>query len=214
MVVRKIKDDVTDEQVLEDLETYRQHAIDALGATDAKVITTAQVVIDERVRVKCSYPKCMFYGTSAHCPPHALGVDETRKIVNNFRYAIFTRLEVPVEEFSGPAVARNGTVRGQMKTHQIVTKLESKAFYDGYHLALGFACGPCKHLFCPTELCSALVTGQPCRHPLLARGSMESAGMDVFTMATRAGWNVYPMGTSVAPSQVPCAATYGLVLVY
>ena len=117
-MLRKIKDDLTDEQVLKDLETYRQHAIDALGATDAKVITTAQVVIDERVRVKCSYPKCMFYGTNAHCPPHAMDLDAVRKVVGMYRYGIFIRLEVPPHEFSGPTVARNSTASGFLKTHQ------------------------------------------------------------------------------------------------
>ncbi len=213
-MIRKIRDKVDTQEVLRDLESYRQFAVDELGASDAKIITSDLVVVDERVRIKCSYPKCMFYGTNAHCPPHAMDLDEVRQIVSKYQYGIFTRLEVPAQEFAGPAVARNSTAAGLMKTHQIVTKIESKAFYDGYHFAVGFAGGACKHLFCPTQPCSALVPGGACRHPSKARGAMECAGMDVFTMASRVGWDVYPIGGTASPSEIPCAASYGLVLIY
>jgi len=185
-----------------------------LGATDVKIITTDLVIIDERVRMKCSYPKCMFYGTNAHCPPHALDLNEVRTVVGKYRYGLFTRVDVPADEFAGPTVMRNSSKRGFFRTHELVTKLESAAFYDGYHLALAFASGPCKSVFCPAESCSALTTGGACRHPSRARGAMECAGMDVFTMAARAGWDVYPIGASARPAEIPCAATYGLVLIH
>jgi len=38
--------------------------------------------------------------------------------------------------------------------------------------------------------------------------------MDMYTMAARAGWDVYPAGASVSPQDVPYGATYGLVLIY
>lgn len=213
VVIRKIQ--AVDSAALSaDLEAYRQLAITKLGASDAKVISTACVVIDERVRMKCSYPKCRFYGTNAHCPPHAMDLSAVRKIVGMYQYGIFIRLEVPTQEFSGPAVLRNGSARGFMKIHEIVTGLESRAFYDGYHLAVGFACGACKSVFCPGQPCSALVPGNACRHPSKARGSMECAGMDVFTMASSVGWDVYPIGGSASPSDIPCAASYGLVLIH
>lgn len=212
--MRKISDRIEDDVLLADLERYRHLALEELGAADVRIITADRVIIDERVRMKCSYPKCMFYGTNAHCPPHALALDEVRKVVSRYHYGLFTRLEVSSEEFAGPAVARNGARRGFTRTHDLVTKLESAAFYDGYHLAVGFACGPCKLVFCPTEDCRALVTGGTCRHPARARGSMECAGMDVFTMAAQAGWDVYPIGGAARPSEVPCAASYGLVLVH
>lgn len=212
--MRRIRDTITDDELLGDLEGYRRLAVEKLGASDAKIITTDMVIIDERVRIKCSYPKCMFYGTNAHCPPHAMDLDQVRRVVGKYRYGVFTRLQVPTEQFAGPAVLRNSTKQGLLKTHDIVTKIESAAFYDGYHLALGFACGPCKPLFCPAESCSALAVGTGCRHPGRARGAMECAGMDVFTMAAKAGWDVFPIGASARPSDIACAASYGLVLVH
>jgi predicted metal-binding protein len=212
--MRKITDCVHDEILLADLESLRRLAVERLGATDAKIITTDMVIIDERVRVKCSYPKCMFYGTNAHCPPHAFDLEYIRKVVAKYRYGIFTRNDVPTDVFAGPAVIRNSARAAFLRTHDLVTKIESAAFYDGYHLALGFACGPCKSVFCPTEPCSALATGGACRHPARARGSMECAGMDVFTMAAKVGWDVYPIGGTARPSEIPCAGSYGLVLIH
>jgi predicted metal-binding protein len=208
IMVRKVVEHVPEEQLKKDLENYRQRSRE-LGATDAKIITMDQVIIDERVRAKCIYPKCMFYGTNAHCPPHAMDPDEARKIVKKFRYGIFIRLQVPSGDFAGPTVTeKNSSARGLVKLSNIVTKIESEAFYDAYHLAMGFAGGPCKHLFCLKKECSALVPGQPCRHALRARGCMEGVGMDVFTMAAKVGWDVYPIGASVDPAEVPCGGAY------
>ncbi|HEY5959219.1 MAG TPA: DUF2284 domain-containing protein [Polyangiaceae bacterium] len=212
--MRKISGQVEDGVLFADMERYRGLAIETLGATDARIITTDAVLIDERVRMKCSYPKCTFNGTNAHCPPHAPDLEEMRRVVSKYRYALFTRIEVPADEFAGPAMARNGSKRGFMLTHELVSKLESTAFYDGYHFAMGFACGACKSVFCPTEPCAALVVAGTCRHPARARPSMECAGMDVFTMAARVGWDVYPIGGSARPSEIPCAASYGLVLIH
>jgi hypothetical protein len=33
-------------------------------------------------------------------------------------------------------------------------------------------------------------------------------------MASSVGWDVYPIGGSASPSDIPCAASYGLVLIH
>ena len=213
-MVRKVVERVPDEQLQQDLEKYRQRAIE-LGATDAKIITTDMVLVDERARGKCYFPICGNYGTNANCPPYSMDVDKVRKIVDNFQYAIFIRLEVPSEELAGPDIkTKRLHTRSQIKNYEIVSKIESEAFYDGYHLAMGFAGGPCKAAFCPNEECSALVPGQRCRHGYRARASMEGIGMDAFGMAAKVGWDVYPIGPTVSPSEVPCGNRLGLILIY
>jgi len=77
-----------------DLLKYKQLAIE-LGATDAKVIRADTVVVDERVLAKCAYPRCSDYGTNANCPPYAMSTEQLRKVVKNFRYGVFIKLEVP-----------------------------------------------------------------------------------------------------------------------
>ena len=141
-------------------------------------------------------------------------VEQVRKIVNKFRHAIFIKQQVPSEELVGPeASAKKLYTRSTIKNHEIVSIIEAEAFYDGYYLAVGFASGTCKNL-CLNKDCSALIPGQACRHSYRARPSMEGAGMDAFIMATRVGWEVYPIGIPTPPSAVPCGVRLGLVLIY
>ena len=212
-MVHKIAEEVPAEQLQKDLEKYRQKALE-LGSTDAKIITSDMVLIDERVRAKCTTPLCGCYGTNANCPPNAIDLDLMRKMVNKFHYAIFIMIKVPSEEMSGPEFRKKRlAARSAIKNFEIVSKIESAAFYDGYHLAVGFGGGPCKLYFCPDKECSALVSGQPCRHALRARDSMEGVGMDAFAMAAKADWEIYPIGRSAQPSEVPHATRLGLVLI-
>ena len=213
-MVRKILEQVPQEVLQQDLEKYRKRAIE-LGATDAKIITTDMILIDERVRAKCIYPKCNRYGTSVNCPPYAMDLDMVRKVVGNFKYAVFYVIKVPSELLAGRD-ARNKRLYhpSLVKNYEIASRIEAEAFYDGYHLALGFAGGSCKAAFCADLECSALIPGQSCRHSLRARSAMEAVGMDAYTMAARVGWDVYPIGVSASPSDVPHGLRLGLVLIY
>jgi predicted metal-binding protein len=51
-MVGNIKVEVQEDLLQSDLEKYRQRAIE-LGSTDARVITTNDVIFDERVVAKC-----------------------------------------------------------------------------------------------------------------------------------------------------------------
>ena len=212
-MVRKIVETVPEEVLQRDLEKYRQKAIE-LGATDAKIITTDMILIDERVRAKCIVPICGSFGKNANCPPHAMDLDLVRKLVNNFQYAIFYMIKVPSHESAGPEFKEKKLgLRSAIKNFEISSKVESEAFYDGYHLAMAFAGGPCELYLCPNQGCKAL-EGEGCRHPYRARSSMEGVGMNAYTMAAKMGWEIYPIGSSIDPSEIPHATKLGLVLIY
>jgi predicted metal-binding protein len=213
-MIRKIVEKIPDEQLQQDLEKYRQRSVE-LGATDAKVITTDEVVIDERVLAKCTYPRCFGYGTNANCPPYAMSPDQLRKVLNRFRYAIFIKLEVPADDIAGVEARDRKLLKPFIrKLSEITAKIEAEAFYDGYHLALAFGNGSCKGLFCADVECRALVPGQACPHHLRARAPMEAVGMDAFTMAAKAGWDIYPIGITTSASEVPYGLRLALVLVH
>ena len=209
----KIVEQVSDEKLQRDLEKYRQRAIQ-LGATDAKIIKADDVIIDDRVLAKCTYPKCPGYGTNANCPPYAMPLDQVRKVVGQFCYAIFINIKVPPEHTAGPeAMEKKLSLPYNKKLSEIVAKIESEAFYAGYHLALAFGSGSCKRLFCGEVDCRALVLGQACPHRLKARSSVEAVGMDVYTMATKVGWEIYAIGDGTLPSEVPYGLRLGLVFI-
>ena len=212
--VRKIRKKVIKKVLKEDLEKYRCMALE-LGATDAKIIKADQVILDERVQMKCTYPKCDFYGTNAQCPPYTGDIEQTRRVLKAYQYAIMFMLKVPSKNVAGPNVTkRRLAVPVQRKIAEIVLKIEGTAFYDGYYFALGFASGPCKIIWCPNVNCAALNPGSACRFPLKARSSMEGVGMDVYAMATRAGWDIYPCGKSTSPKDIPHGTELGLILIF
>jgi hypothetical protein len=43
---------------------------------------------------------------------------------------------------------------------------------------------------------------------------MEAVGMDVYTMAAKTGWDIYAIGNSTNPSEVPHGLRLGLVFIY
>jgi predicted metal-binding protein len=124
--------------------------------------------------------------------------------------------------FEAPSKAFLGTQNDQKgesatyikKMYEIISKLETTAFYDGYYFALGFAGGPCKHVFCKDVECQALKNGKPCRFPLKARSSMEGVGIDVFGMSVRMGWDIYPCGRTLSPEDVPFVRRLGIIFIY
>ena len=209
--IRKIHA-ITQEEASRDLEKYRNMALD-LGATDAKIITTDQIIIDNRVRMKCLNPACGSYGTNIHCPPYMGDLDQMRKLVKQYQDALFIMLKVPSKELVGPDARekRTSNISG-MKINEIVSKIESAAFYDGYHFATGFS-GGCKGLLCPNVECQAIQPGKSCRYPLKARAGMDAMGMDAYTMAARMGWDIYPCGQSANPDDLPHGTRLGIVLI-
>lgn len=214
LVPRRISRGVPEDVVKADLARYKKAAIQ-FGASDAKIVLAKDVVVDERVVMRCRVPRCYSYGESPNCPPYAPKPEEIRKAIGKYKYALLIRHDVePIEDFADPQLWHEGHIAHYTKTMEIVGRLEALAFNDGYYLALGFSAGTCKVALCKGQLCMFLDSGR-CRFPLKARPSMEAVGIDVYDIATKAGWDVYPIGhTGVDPKAVPCAISIGMVFVY
>jgi predicted metal-binding protein len=212
---QRILADIPISRVKEDLERYREMMIE-IGAFDAAIVSSDDIIIDERVRAKCIYPKCGLYGMSINCPPHAPDLDFIRKVIKNYRYAIL----FCVEDKTGVLIGRGFRNHIGKENPAIVllnticSEIESRCFYEGYHLSLAFGQGSCKSYWCPDQPCAALQSGGRCRFPLKARSSMEAVGIDAFTMAARCGWEIYPCGERAEREDLPHVLLVGLVLVW
>ena len=197
-----------------DLQNYREIAVE-LGASESSIISAREVIIDERVRAKCIYPKCEFYGTNLNCPPYAPELTFIRRVVRNYENGILFCVKGRTEDFVG----RESHTRTESKREtrrllcKICAEIESKSFYDGYQFSLAFGQGPCKPMWCPQNDCAGLEAGKKCRFPLKARSSMEAVGMDVFRMAAKRGWEIYPCGARAEASKIPHVLLVGLVLI-
>jgi predicted metal-binding protein len=158
------------------LTKLRNEAIQ-LGATSAKVVPVSSIVTDERVRLKCLVPLCDKYGHNLMCPPNLPSIAEFRESLNRYSKALFVQL---VCENEGK-ISRTKARKHALRLHEIIHALERKALHLGFPLAAGLIGGSCK-------LCHECIgpIGH-CRHPLMARPSIEGMGIDVLQTAKKIG---------------------------
>jgi len=155
-----------------------------LGANKSKVIDVETVKTAEWVRYKCQYG-CSGYGECLTCPPYSPTPKETQKILDCFKKAILIHCQ-----------------RG-LKTDisRIAVEIEKHAFFAGYYKALAMGAGPCR-------ICKSCDTKSLCRHAEIARPSMESCGIDVFSTVRKNGFKIDTLNS------FNCQANYfALVLV-
>lgn len=148
-----------------------------LGATRARLIPVSSIVLDERVRLKCLVPLCDKYNQNLMCPPNLPSVTEFRQSLNRYSKALFVQLAWNNKGKISKTEAR----RHALRLHKIIHDLERKALYLGFPLAAGLIGGSCK-------LCRKCVgpVGH-CKHPLMARPSIEGMGIDVLQTAKKIG---------------------------
>ena len=67
----------------------------------AKLFDARDIVIDERVRMKCEIPRCPHYGQCLTCPPNIISVDEFRKTAALYKNALLIQIDKPDREQAG-----------------------------------------------------------------------------------------------------------------
>jgi predicted metal-binding protein len=184
---------------MDSLDLLRKQAMD-LGAVDAKIIQVEKIVIEDRVVFKCKLG-CEKYGKTLACPPYAPTPNEFRKIVSEYRYALFMKFKTQAEGDSELikylSKTSDPSIPAEMKTKvekfwsswtdemkkllDIVHKLEKAAAKEGYLLAVGLVSGACQ--LC--EKCN--VEKGVCIHPTMKRYSEEGVGVNVKATAEKAG---------------------------
>ncbi|MGA3192451.1 MAG: DUF2284 domain-containing protein [Candidatus Bathyarchaeia archaeon] len=172
-----------------------------LGATEAKIIPAGAVVVENRVVLKCRFG-CDDYGKKLTCPPFTVKVDEFRKMLKDYKYALIVKFKSPAE--ADKNVSRS-LLRSQYDSTMSrdlrekaskfwsnwkndkkrilmsVLELEKAAFNKGYTFAVGFTSGSCG--LC--EKCN--VEAGICLHPTMARCPEHAVGVNMKKTAENAG---------------------------
>ncbi|WNY25220.1 DUF2284 domain-containing protein [Methanolapillus millepedarum] len=165
------------------------------GASDALFIDAEEIVVDDRVRLKCFVPLCRHYGDLV-CPPNVPTPDEFRKYLSCYRFAVMlaTQYNNPPKP---PSLAESEDVSREIRKKstelsEILLKLESLCLQKGYRFAAGFTGGSCHY-------CDKCVkTGQECKTPYKARPSMEAVGVDVVGTLQNVGVNLeFPVSDKI-----------------
>ena len=158
----------------------------SLGASEAKIIDAKDIVVDERVRLKCMVPICSDYNRHMMCPPNLMPVGEFAGIVGLYEKALIVQIEADEDssdkssaslskELCSKLEKSTKTNEWEQKLHRLINKVEAHAFKEGFYFAAGLIGGSCR-------LCQECVdpqSGNPCRHAFEARPSMEAMGVDV-----------------------------------
>ncbi len=210
--MEKIKISQAKEDLKRDLEKYKELAL-SMGADKATIIKASDIPVDDRVVLKCQIPRCFGYGVSANCPPNTLKPAELREHLKKYSYAIVFMKEVLPDVIVRDKTTIKDRISAYKEIYQIVSKIESKAFYDGHYLAFGFGAGSCRHTFCSQQETCIALEGEKCRFALISRPSMEAVGIDVFKLATQQGWDIYPIGSGAKACDVAKGVLAGIVIV-
>lgn len=147
------------------------------GASEARFIPAGDIIVDERVRLKCQIPLCDSFGRNLMCPPFLPGLLQFREALARYETAILVQVRANLKETKGDPYLP------ARQLHEIINAGEKYAFESGSRFALGLIGGCCR--LC--ETCVAAESGRACRHPFKARPSMEAMGIDVQATAEKAG---------------------------
>ena len=134
------------------------------GVEDARIISVKDVVVAEWPRWKCRFG-CPNYGKSLLCPPNSPTPDETRRLLKEYEYAILVKND------------------SSKNDHPVLIELERRAFLSNLPKSLALGSGRCL-------LCNECNISGGCVHPEQARPSMEACGIDVFSTALKAGYEM------------------------
>jgi len=172
-----------------------------LGAVKAKVISASEIVVKNRVVLKCKVG-CDDYGKKLTCPPFTPTVDEFREMLKEYRYALLIKFksQAIVDEDVAKSFLRcqyDPTVSKELREKALkflsawkkdkkrillaVLELEKTAFNKGYTFAVGFTSGSCG--LC--EKCNVEMGN--CIHPTMARYSEHAVGVNMKKTAEKAG---------------------------
>ena len=163
------------------------------GASAVVLMDVNDIVVDERVRLKCQVPLCDSYYKNLMCPPYVPTVADFRESLKRYSRAILLQVSAKLEKSCSDAHS-NEVFLPAKKLHELVNFGEKEAFLAGYRFAAGFMGGCCR--LC--DECVAVHGEKICRFPFKSRPSMEAMGIDVMATAEKAGLPVsFPIGDTV-----------------
>lgn len=171
-----------------------------LGATDAKVIPIDKVVIEDRVRLKCMVG-CPVNGQNLRCPPYTPSVEEFRKIIGDYEFAMIIQLRtsnIPKEILDNvkndnirlqdlnmnELTSNDKVIQNYRNNLTLLLEIEREAFNMGYPFATVFFAGHCR--LCPE--CN--VKEGKCLNPVMSRYSPEAMGINLQKTAENANLNL------------------------
>ena len=160
-------------------EVEVREGLRACGVCHSGVVPVSRIIFSEAFRTACESNQCGQYGANWACPP---GVGESAELIaraRQFGNGLVVQTVWPLEDqfdFDGMMAGRE---KHTAVFREVVARV-SPLLSDGEKLALcAGACSVCSSCTYPS--------GEPCRLPEQAMASLESYGVDVAALISRAG---------------------------
>jgi len=175
-----------------------------LGAIETKVVPISDIVVENRVVLKCRVG-CPSYGNKLNCPPFVPSVDEFRKMLKEYRYALLVKFKAKAETDEDvaesllkckydPSVTENLKEKAskflsdwnedKKRIYRNVLELEKAAFNKGYTFAVAFSTGSCS--LC--EKCN--IEEGKCIYPTMVRLPEHAVGVNIKKTVKNAGMGI------------------------
>jgi len=176
-----------------------------LGAVEIKLIGSDQIVVEERVVLKCK-SGCHMYGTKFVCPPFTPTPTEFKRILQEYADVLVVkfRAQATATEDVGRSLLKNLCASDDVSSdlrdrtrdfwdvwnedkkrfHLSMLELEKAAFNKGYTLALSLIPGSC-------VLCKKCdIQSGVCTHLAMARWSDHALGVNVSKTLQNIGMSI------------------------
>lgn len=164
---------------LQKLECLRQKALE-LGAYRAEIVDVSDISTDAVFRKMCESNACGNYGRSYMCPPDIGEIDDLMKKIRTYDKALVYQTVQNLED----SYDFEGMMEAGDKHNRLAQKLwdYTDELIKEQEKILHLGAGGCR-------LCSVCgkKTGEPCRNPKRAFGSLEAYGINVSKLADQAG---------------------------
>lgn len=158
------------------------------GFTEIKLFNTPQVTVSRWVRQRCWY-LCKAAGESSTTPPATPDGESTRLTLEEYKFGVVLRREVPFAEMEQDAAAV------WLAFQNSLVEVENQAFVRGYGKAFAIASGNC--LFCHHD-----DRFRPCDFPGKRRPTLESIGVNLYDSFAQMAWEDYLLRGPGEPFQL------------
>jgi len=178
-------------------ERLRKYAM-SLGAVDAKIIATSDVVVENKVVLKCRY-WCENFGANWSCPPFVPSPNEFRSILEEYEHAMIVKFASSINFSQKATNPTDSLIRwspyetyskelsdfykiwneDKRRVHENLLKLEKLAT-KVFPFALALRPGSC-------NVCDRCDVKKPCVHPEKLRFSPEAVGVNLIKTLKNAG---------------------------
>lgn len=159
------------ESLPDDFDQGLKSMAQELGITEIVRISTIDVPVEDWVLLKCQYG-CPNYGKRLVCPPFSPEPARTRAILGEYSTAFLLSYEVPAQSREADMQVTEDSLTTAMEAF---LRLERYAFLRGRHKAFVFGLNHCPGC----EVCAAESGRSSCKHPQMARPSLEACGVNV-----------------------------------